>query len=241
MAKDSLGDRMKNAYEARSRTYLTRRTPVILRLDGKAFHTFTRGAKKPFDDTLIEAMQKTLEYLVCNIQGARFGYTQSDEISILLCDYDRHESDAWFDYQVQKICSVAASMATAMFNNVFTGKFTNQLAMFDCRAFNIPQDEVANYFLWRYQDWDRNRVSMVAQSMFSHKSLQGKSCAEMEEMIAEKSDWHWEQYPASWRHGTFYGVPKYFQGNDGEGKFYTNLRTNRAWIDHVTRWEATNE
>lgn len=238
MDKTSLGDRMKANYEQRARTYLTRRTPVILRLDGKAFHTFTRGAVKPFDNSVISAMQHTMEYLVENIQGARFGYTQSDEISILVCDYDRHETGAWFDYQVQKVCSVAASMATAMFNSAFHGKFTHAFAMFDCRAFNIPQDEVANYFLWRYQDWARNSTSMVAQSMFSHKELQGMSVKEMEVMIADMG-WRWEQYEAAWRHGTCYGMAKYFSDPMKAGKrFYPDMREDRDWIDQVTVWTA---
>lgn len=235
MDKSSLGDRMKDAYEARSRTYLTRRTPVILRLDGKAFHTFTRGCDKPFDQKLIDAMTTTAQYLVDNIQGARLSYTQSDEISILLCDYDRHETHAWFDYQVQKMCSVAASMATAMFNKAYE---SNALAMFDCRAFILPKEEVSNYFLWRYQDWARNSVSMVAQSMFSHKTLQHKNVVEMERMILAKG-WEWLQYPGSWRHGTFYGPAKYFQDGDGGCDFHIDVRTNREWIDEVA--EYTNE
>ena len=239
MDKSGLGDRMKEAYEARSRTYLTRRTPVILRLDGKAFHTFTRGAVKPFDDSLISAMQNTMEYLVEYIQGARLGYTQSDEISILLCDYDRLETDAWFDYQIQKICSVAASMATAMFNSAFTGKFTNQFAMFDCRAFNIPQEEVSNYFLWRYQDWARNSISMVAQSMFSHRELQGKSCKVMSKMIDEEG-WKWEQYPAAYMHGTFFMKSRYNEERGGK-EFFTDLRFDRDWIDTLVKWDIYQE
>jgi len=236
MDKSSLGDRMKEAYEARSRTYLTKRTPVILRLDGKAFHTFTRRAKKPFDDTIIQAMQDTARYLIDNIQGARLAYTQSDEISILICDYDRHESEAWFDYQVQKICSVAASMATAVFNRSFFGDFTGRLAMFDCRAFNIPKEEVSNYFLWRYQDWSRNSISMVAQSMFSHSQLQGKSCDLMSTMIYEQG-WRWEQYPASWTHGTFFVKSKYNEERGGE--HFADLRVDRDWINALVKWEDT--
>lgn len=116
---DELGKRMKENYEKRARTYLTRRTPVAIRIDGKAFHTFTRGFEKPFDEILITAMQNTMKYLCENIQGAIFGYCQSDEITIILQDYETFTTDAWFDYQVQKICSVAASMATMAFNKIF--------------------------------------------------------------------------------------------------------------------------
>lgn len=114
--KDSLGDRMKENYENRAKTYLVRRMPVIIRLDGKAFHTFTKGFKRPYDEILHNTMNATLKYLCENIQGCKIGYTQSDEITLLLTDYDTLTTSAWFDYNVQKMCSVAASMATMAFN-----------------------------------------------------------------------------------------------------------------------------
>lgn len=117
--KDELGDRMKSYYENRSKTFLVRRTPVIIRLDGKAFHTFTRGFNKPFDEAMCNAMQETMKYLCENIQGCVLGYTQSDEITLVLIDYQKLTTDAWFDYNVQKMCSVAASMATLVFNRRF--------------------------------------------------------------------------------------------------------------------------
>ena len=116
---DDLGIRMKENYEKISRTKLMRRTPVALRIDGKAFHTFTRGFKKPFDDILVKSMQETTKYLCKNIQGCVFGYTQSDEITLILIDYQTLTTAAWFDYEVQKMCSIAASMATMKFNKVF--------------------------------------------------------------------------------------------------------------------------
>jgi len=127
--KDSLGDRMKEFYENRAKTYLTRRTPVMIRLDGKAFHTFTRGFVKPFDIRLMEAMQETTLALCANIQGCVFGYTQSDEITLILVDYNTISTDAWFDYQVEKMCSISAAMATLYFNRIFrekVEKFTNE-------------------------------------------------------------------------------------------------------------------
>ena len=114
--KDSLGDRMKENYENRSKTYLVRRMPVIIRLDGKAFHTFTKGLKKPYDEIFHNTMNATMKYLCENIQGCKLGYTQSDEITLLLTDYDTLTTAAWFDYSVQKMCSVSASMATMAFN-----------------------------------------------------------------------------------------------------------------------------
>ena len=116
---DDLGNRMKTFYEQIPKTKLMRRTPVIIRIDGKAFHTFTRGFKRPFDEILIKTMQETTKYLCENIQGCVLGYTQSDEITLVLVDYQRFESCAWFDYEIQKICSISASMATMAFNKFF--------------------------------------------------------------------------------------------------------------------------
>lgn len=124
---DSLGDRMKESYENISRTYLTRRVPVIIRLDGKSFHTFTRGFKRPFDSILMTSMQETMKYLCENIQGCVFGYTQSDEITLVLTDYATIKTDAWFGYNIQKMTSIAASMATLAFNRAF---FENYDAFF---------------------------------------------------------------------------------------------------------------
>lgn len=120
MDKTTLGDRMKNNYENISRYYLTRRMPVIIRVDGRSFHTFTKGFKKPFDDVLVKTMQDTMKYLCENIQGCVLGYTQSDEISLILTDYAEFTTDAWFGNNLQKMCSVSASMATLAFNKFFS-------------------------------------------------------------------------------------------------------------------------
>jgi tRNA(His) 5'-end guanylyltransferase len=179
--KDSLGDRMKNNYEARSRINLYRRMPVIIRLDGKAFHTVTRGCEKPFDKKFSFAMDKAMISVMEQAQGAKLGYVQSDEISILLTDYDTHETQAWFNNQVQKICSVSASIASVEFTEAFGRK-----GYFDCRCFNIPREEVTNYFIWRQQDWMRNSVQMLARSHFSQKQLHNKNVPAMHEMLHEK-------------------------------------------------------
>ena len=130
MDKTTIGDRMKNNYENITRYYLTRRMPVIIRIDGKSFHTFTRGFKKPFDDILVKTMQDTMKYLCENIQGCVIGYTQSDEISLVLTDYAEITTDAWFGNNLQKMCSVSASMATLAFNKFFSGQV--QEFMSDC-------------------------------------------------------------------------------------------------------------
>lgn len=122
---DDLGTRMKTFYEQIPKTKLMRRTPVIIRIDGKAFHTFTRGFKRPFDEILIKTMQETTKYLCENIQGCVLGYTQSDEITLVLVDYQRFESCAWFDYEIQKICSISSSMATMAFNKFFRNNVEN--------------------------------------------------------------------------------------------------------------------
>lgn len=186
--KDDLGDRMKDYYESRSKTRLIRRMPVIIRLDGKAFHTFTKGFEKPFD--MVRAMQETMKYLCENIQGCVLGYTQSDEITLVLIDYQNLNSDAWFDYEVQKLCSVSASMATFAFNRNFarlaalepekktkqTNAYTevaSKGAFFDARCFNIPKEEVTNCLLWRQQDATRNSIHMTGRAYFSHKQIEG--------------------------------------------------------------------
>jgi tRNA(His) 5'-end guanylyltransferase len=199
--KDPLGDRMKDFYEDRTRYKLARRTNTIIRIDGKAFHTYTKGLQRPFDQGLMEDMNKTAEYLCQNIQGAKFGYVQSDEISILITDYDDIDTHAWFDGNLQKITSIAASLATAKFNQLRIMRhmenamiFLEQehieefkMAHFDARVFQIPyQEEVINYFIWRQQDATRNSISSVAQSLYSAKELHGKKTSDMQEMIFQK-------------------------------------------------------
>lgn len=203
--KDSLGDRMKENYENRSKTFLTRRTPAVIRIDGKCFHSFCKGFQKPYDEIFHEAMNSTLQYLCKNIQGCKFGYTQSDEISLLLTDYDTLTTDAWFDYSVQKMCSIAASMATLHFNqafrtavNQFTAgktldKYSIELlkakdkgAMFDARCFNIPESEILNCFIWRQQDATRNAIQMLGQTHFNHNELQKKNTNKIQEMLWQK-------------------------------------------------------
>lgn len=223
--RDSLGDRMKGNYENRSKTYLVRRMPVIIRLDGKAFHTFTRGFEKPFDKVMMGAMQQTTLMLCQNIQGCVFGYTQSDEITLVLVDYDTHETDAWFDYSVQKMCSVAASMCTLYFDKAFGNMYfewtlnrelndaTDKLdkaylraikngAMFDARVFNIPKEEVTNCVLWRQQDATRNSISSLAQAYFPHKQLQGKCSSEMQDMLMDKFGINWNNLTIPEKRGT---------------------------------------
>lgn len=225
--RDSLGDRMKENYENRAKTYLVRRMPVIIRLDGKAFHTFTKGLKKPYDEIFHNTMNATMKYLCENIQGCKLGYTQSDEITLLLTDYDTIDTDAWFDNNVQKICSVSASMATMAFNQYFALNYKayeeyvhNELkinakevfycdsirhklhsAMFDSRCFNIPKEEVTNCFIWRQQDATRNAIQMLGQCNFSHKELHGKSCSDIQDMLMTQKGINFNDMPTEFKRG----------------------------------------
>ena len=141
---DDLGKRMKEFYEQVPKTRLVRRMPVAIRIDGKAFHTFTKGFKKPFDDVLIKSMQETTKYLCENIQGCVLGYTQSDEITLILVDYKNLNSSAWFDYEVQKMCSISASMATMAFNKFFKQAMTEWWnATVDTLDITSPRDDSA--------------------------------------------------------------------------------------------------
>lgn len=226
MAFDEIGKRMKENYENRAKTYLTRRTPVIIRLDGKAFHTFTRGFNRPFDEVLSNAMNRTMQYLCENIQGCVLGYTQSDEITLVLIDYMNLNSDGWFDYNVQKMCSISASMATMAFNRYFedevsswrasnwidTTEYSEQLdkayivaqtrgAMFDSRVFNIPKEEVCNCLIWRQLDATRNSIQMLGQANFSHKELQNKSCNTIQDMLMAEKGINWNDTPTRFKRG----------------------------------------
>ena len=201
---DDLGNRMKRQYEDRTRYFLPRRTYTIIRIDGKAFHTLTRGMERPFDKSLMDMMDETAQYLCENIQGAQFAFIQSDEISLLLTDFEKITTDAWFDGNIQKIVSVSASLATAKFNHLFSEfvKIPDQpLAMFDARVFTIPDHiEVENYFIWRQKDAVRNSISMHAQSLYSHKELEGKSQSDMQELIHLKGQ-NWNDMPDGFKRG----------------------------------------
>ncbi len=235
MKRDDLGNRMKTFYEGIPKTRLMRRTPVVIRIDGKAFHTFTRGFKIPFDDVLIKTMQETAMYLCENIQGCSLAYTQSDEISLLLIDYQRFKTSAWFDYEIQKMCSISASMATMAFNRIFSETVSDLKvddtkpmdryfesvysgAMFDARVFNIPREEVCNYFYWRQLDAFRNSIQMVGQANFSHKELQNKSCNDIQAMLMTQKGINWNDFSTYQKRGSCVVKEDYFQSCE-EGKF----------------------
>jgi tRNA(His) 5'-end guanylyltransferase len=237
--KDELSTRMKEFYENRTRISLPRRTYTLIRIDGKAFHTYTRGLKRPFDKGLIEDMDETACYLCKNIQGAKFGFVQSDEISILVTDFEAITTDAWFDGNIQKIVSISSSMATSKFNQLrmlrvlstyedarnFAHDFANQstikvnpfkLAEFDARTFTIPsKTEVINYFIWRQIDTVRNSISSAAQSVFSHKELNNKNTDQMQEMLFQKGI-NWNDYFPKYKRGRFIFKETFEKAPDGD-------------------------
>ena len=212
---ETLSEKMKRL-EGESEIKLKSKTPVIIRLDGKAFHTFTKDLDKPFDVDLSNIMQYTAMKLAEEIQNVKFIYSQSDEISMLLTDWDNPNTDTWYGYRVQKMTSVSASIATLAFSQkvrnltseywarmmardipweeeqVYNRKYDiwkskKFIALFDSRAFNLDINEVSNYFLYRYKDAKRNSVQALAQSIFTQSQLEGKNIEEMIQMVNENS------------------------------------------------------
>ena len=216
----NLHERMKQ-YEAVSQTYLMRRTPVIIRLDGVAFHTFTKNFDKPLDEVLSTAMKGTTLYLVNNIQGCVLGYTQSDEISLVLQDYKKLDTDAWFGYNVQKLVSVSAKMATAELNRLFnryiailpgetSGRYHEAIMEnigFDSRCWNLPFEEVNNYLIDRQQDAERNSINLLAQQYYSQKELDGIKSNELQNKLFSEQGVNWNDLPDYQKRG-YLALPK---------------------------------
>jgi tRNA(His) guanylyltransferase len=199
----AIGDRIKANYENRQRYELTRRTPVIVRVDGRAFHSFTRGLEKPFDLTLIKAMAHSAAAVAHEMQGFKLAYVQSDEASFLLTDYDTLDTEAWFGYVKSKVETISASLMTAHFNCLFDHPVCLSKATFDARAFNIPREEVANYFLWRAMDWQRNSISMYCGAFYSHKDMHGQGKTDQHEMLHAKGKNWATDLDEQVRNGTF--------------------------------------
>ena len=223
-----LADRIKEYYEDRTKSFLMRRMITIIRLDGKGFSKWTKDLEKPFDEGFTDDMIETAKYLCANIQGAKFAYAQSDEISIVLTDFDNLESQAWFDYNVQKMTSIAASIATAKFNQLRLIRFAKnnvdpysstwgsildgtlnaneinnfKIAMFDARVFQVPTvDEMVNVMIWRQQDATRNSISMAAYEICGHSSTMNKSGDEKQEMLFQRGI-NWNEYSVKFKRGT---------------------------------------
>lgn len=220
--KDSLGDRMK-CYEAIPKNFLMRRTPVVIRLDGAHFHTFTKGFDRPFDNIIVEAMQTTAKYLCEKIHGCVMAYTQSDEITLVLCDYQTFETEPWFNYNVQKMVSTSAAMATIAFSHALANiqhelwlsdgiSFGDKIELinrkmdtyptFDARCFNLSKEEVNNCLVWRQQDAIRNSIQALAQAHFSQRELQGVNCRALDEKLIKEKGVYWDKLPTHLRRGS---------------------------------------
>lgn len=225
MSKDNIGDRMKK-YENADSSVLTPRTPAIIRLDGKAFHTFTKGFDYPFDKGLSNCMQQSALALAKEIPTAQLVYGQSDEVSIFVADYYSTKVQQWFGGKIQKMVSVASSSFTAKFNENISnhidvlksysvpGLLAEEIndrydrllpkrhqAMFDARIFNLPESDVANYFYWRWMDATRNSVSMAARAHFKDPELQGVNTAKMKDKLRYEANSPWEDQPAFFKDG----------------------------------------
>jgi tRNA(His) 5'-end guanylyltransferase len=183
---------MKLSYEDCYRIKLPSKMPLIIRIDGCHFHSYTKKCKKPVDENLVECMNETAKYLCKNVHGTKLAYIQSDEISLLLTNFDKQNTQSYFDNNLQKIVSVTASLASSYFTSISSKIFGDiKLAQFDSRAFVLPKEEVNNYFIFRQQDAIRNSVQMLARSIFPHKECQNKNCKQLKEMLLNKKiDWN---------------------------------------------------
>ena len=185
----SIGDRMKR-YEGAAARQLPRRIPVILRVDGRAFHTMTRKKYgKNYSEEFVSEMTVVARELQAEIAGCTFSYSQSDEVSLLLTDYRTIRTDAWFDYDINKMVSISAAIAAVAFHSI-----SGTRVAFDSRAFSVPHDDVVNYFIWRQVDATRNAIQMAGREHFHHKELHKKSCNEIQEMLFQKHGINFNSY-----------------------------------------------
>ncbi len=229
-----IGDRMK-AFEKKEKKKLTQKLPVIIRLDGRSFSNYTKGFEKPFDEMIIGAMKHTTTKLCEEIQNVKIAYSQSDEITLVLVDYEKEDTQQWFNGELDKILSISSSIATYHFNDYMERMYwsknldkTKKPANFDSRAFNIPKHEVNNCLLWRQQDAVRNSISALAQSVYSHKQLHGKNTGTMLEMLKDKNI-DWEKLEVYKQRG-FCVIKEYFVINADEKDEKSTSTTRSKWV-----------
>lgn len=196
----SLGDRIKR-YEQVSNPYLPINTPCFIRVDGKSFHSYTRGMGRPFDYELIDAMVEAARWTASEMMGFKLGYVQSDEATFMLTDYDSHQTEPWFGYEVNKLVSITASMFTAFFNREMS-PHTEKTAIFDARAFSVPVEDAPNVFVWRQRDWQRNSLQMLSRAHFTHKELHGVNKQGMHDLLHSKGV-NWADLDRQLKNGTF--------------------------------------
>jgi tRNA(His) guanylyltransferase len=215
VSEDSLGDRMKG-YEGVTRTQLVPKMPVLIRLDGKAFHTFTKGMERPYDRTFHECMWEAAKYLCENVQGCQVAYVQSDEITLLLVDYKDIKSEGWFHYGVQKMVSVAAAMCTAAFLCAYGEKkvwpsclnlkgpfntIKRRPPAFDARVWNVPEHEVVNVFIWRQQDATATPSSSWVSRSVQPQGAHGVNCNQIQEMVFKDHGINFNDLPVPQKRG----------------------------------------
>lgn len=214
MKNDELGNRIKK-YEVVSKHALLSRTPVLIRVDGRAFHTYTQGFNRPFDNRIIDAMVEAAEQTAAQMSGFELAYVQSDEATFFISDYEKYATQGWYGYEINKLVSITASIFTAHFNRYMENQLkvdgiwndkadllAGRFAYFDARAFNVPYDDVPNVFIWRQKDWIRNSIQMQARNSFSHKELDRVSNEEMKERLRKRGN-AWENLPDYIKYGTY--------------------------------------
>jgi len=239
MKNDCFGDRMKK-YENVFSYRVIQNMPTIVRLDGICFHSFTKNFDKPFDSLFQDYMYRTALSLCQKIHNTKLAYIQSDEISILLIDYYRKETDQTFDGKINKIISHTASIATSEFirNYISNNKWFLQedidlnlidLPKFDSRVFQLPKEEVCNYFIWRQKDAERNSISMYARSIMSHKEMFQKSCKQLQEDLFMNGI-NWNDCPTKNKRGVCVIKKNENWNIDQEIPVFTQ---NRNYIDDI--------
>lgn len=200
---DTLGDRIKR-YESVSKHKLTPRSPLFIRVDGKSFHTFTKGCQRPFDKDIIDCMAYAAKMTAQEMSGFKLAYVQSDEATFMLTDTDTLTTQGWFDYELNKVVSISASAFTAHFNWYWHVRLDHNftVAMFDSRAFTVPVEDAPNVFVWRQRDWERNSIQMLARAHFSHRELDRKKIFEIHDMLHEKNI-NWADLSGQLKNGTY--------------------------------------
>lgn len=234
----SLGDRMKENYEKPFNYKLPNRLPVVIRLDGNAFHSLTRKCIKPFDLEFISSMQQTALFLCKKLQSVQCAYVQSDEISLLLHNYKTLNTQPWFGNEIQKMTSISAGLASAYFTK---HTLLDKVCVFDSRCFVLPESEVVNYFIWRQNDWTRNSIQMLAQSLYSQKELNHKNCNTLQDMCFAKGH-NWNDLATTLKRGSLIYKVNKVNGESVESEWIINndipiFTQDRACIERFLRVE----
>ena len=211
--RDNFGDRMKT-YERLAESQLILNLPIVVRLDGKSFSKYTSRLERPYDLKLIELMQNTCKHLMKISHNIKVAYQQSDEITLIISnDYD---NPVEYSGRVQKLCSILAAECSVYFatHAYILENALHDHPVFDCRIFNVPDwVEASNAVLWREQDATKNSIQLAGQSNFSHKEMQGLKNNQVQEKLLLEKNINWNDYPASFKRGSYIKREKYFDPN----------------------------